>query len=180
MDLNNKLCYIEMLLLDVDGVLTDGSIVVGSAGEMFKTFNAQDGFGIRMAIENGINVGIITGRQSEIVAFRARDLGISEVHQGYFNKLEPFADILLRLELTPGKIAYIGDDLFDMPLLQRVGFSVAVANARDEVKQHVDYVTQAKGGHGAVREVIDMILKAQHKWNDLLKTITDYDDQRMH
>ncbi len=180
MDLKDKLCYIRMLLLDVDGVLTDGSILIGPKGEVHKSFNAMDGFGIRLAIENGLDVGIITGRQSDIVSYRAQELGLTEVFQGCHDKLKPFYEICKRRDLQPAHIAYIGDDLFDMPLLKRVGVSFSVSNAHPNVQQIADYVTQKPGGNGAVREVIELILKAQGKWEFILTDIMAYDDKRMH
>jgi 3-deoxy-D-manno-octulosonate 8-phosphate phosphatase (KDO 8-P phosphatase) len=159
----SKLRKIKAILLDVDGVLTDGAIIYGIDGLELKVFDSQDGFGIVNAIEQGIRVGIITARKSEVVERRAADLGIVDLFQGSIDKLTPYESVKRTYSLNDAEIAYVGDDLLDLPLLQRVGFSAAPANAVRDVKMKVDYVAKVKGGHGAVREVIDMILKAQKK-----------------
>lgn len=158
-----KLKRIKAILLDVDGVLTSGAIIYGLDGLELKVFDSQDGFGIVNAIKQGIRVGIITARRSEVVERRAADLGIVDLFQGSIDKLTPYENVKKKYSLTDAEIAYIGDDLLDLPLLQRVGFSAAPANAVRDVKMKVDYVAKVKGGHGAVREVIDLILKAQKK-----------------
>ncbi len=158
-----KLKRIRAVLLDVDGVLTSGAIIYGLDGLELKVFDSQDGFGIVNAIKQGIRVGIITARRSEVVERRAADLGIVDLFQGSIDKLTPYETVKKTYSLTDAEIAYIGDDLLDLPLLQRVGFSAAPANAVRDVKMKVDYVAKVNGGHGAVREVIDLILKAQKK-----------------
>ncbi len=158
-----KLKRIRAVLLDVDGVLTSGAIIYGLDGLELKVFDSQDGFGIVNAIKQGIRVGIITARRSEVVERRAADLGIVDLFQGSIDKLTPYETVKNTYSLTDAEIAYIGDDLLDLPLLQRVGFSAAPANAVRDVKMKVDYVAKVNGGHGAVREVIDLILKAQKK-----------------
>lgn len=158
-----KLKKIKALLLDVDGVLTDGAIIYGADGTELKMFDSQDGFGVVNAIKQGIRVGIITARKSDVVQRRAADLGVVDLYQGSLDKLTPYEKIKLDYSLHDPEMAYIGDDLLDMPVLQRVGFSAAPANAVRDVKMKVHYVTRARGGHGAVREVIDLILKAQKK-----------------
>ncbi len=158
-----KLRKIKALLLDVDGVLTDGAIIYGADGTELKVFDSQDGFGVVNAIKNGIKVGIITARKSEVVERRAADLGIVDLYQGSIDKLTPYEKIKRDYSLEDQEIAYIGDDLLDVPLLQKVGLSAAPANAVRDVKMKVHYVAKARGGHGAVREVIDLILKAQKK-----------------
>lgn len=150
--------------MDVDGVLTDGGIILGSNGIELKVFNVQDGAGVTMARRAGLKVGILTGRESEAVTRRAEELRFDVVSQGHFNKLSEYDRIKIQLNLNDAEIAYIGDDILDLSVLKQVGFSVAVANARPEVKPVVDYVTTADGGHGAVRETIDLILKTQNKW----------------
>ena len=164
-----------MLLLDVDGVMTEGSIILGNNEIELKTFNIHDGFGIKMAQHGGIKVGIITGRTSDAVIKRAKDLQLDEVHQGQMGKVQTYNQILKKYKLSDNEVAYIGDDLFDLPILTRVGFSVAVSNARDEVKAKVDYITQTRGGRGAVREVTDIILKTQNKWDDVMEKMITYD-----
>jgi len=154
----DKLKKIKMLLLDVDGVLTDGSIIYTSNGTELKVFNVHDGYGITKAIASGIRVGIITGRQSEVVERRAKELGIVDLYQGSVDKMTPYEEIKKVHNLRDEEVAYIGDDMFDIPLLSKVGFSAAPSSARREVKRVVDYITKASGGNGAVREVIDLIL----------------------
>ncbi len=161
--LTTKLKKIKAVLLDVDGVLTDGAIIYGADGIELKIFDSQDGFGIVNAIKQGIRVGIITARKSEVVERRAADLGIVDLYQGSIDKLTPYEKVKRTYSLGDAEVAYIGDDLLDLPLLQRVGFSAAPANAVRDVKMKVDYVAKASGGHGAVREVMDVILKAQKK-----------------
>lgn len=149
---------IRFLILDVDGVMTDGGLYYSEEGVELKRFNAQDGFGIVRARECGLGIGIISGRETPIVAARARVLGIDDVYQGAADKVEAMRDIRSRYGLADSEIAYIGDDVFDLPLLAAVGFSAAPKNARPEVRRKVDFVTSAAGGDGAVRELIDFIL----------------------
>lgn len=171
--MKEKLLKIRMLLMDVDGVLTGGEIIYSSSGEELKKFNIQDGMGITLARMAGLKTGIITGRTSDIVKRRAEELQFDVISQGNFNKLKPYEEIRQRYRLNDDEIAYIGDDLPDLPLLRRVGFSIAVANARDEVKAQCDYITTAEGGNGAVREVIDKILKRQGKFFDLMEKLAE-------
>ncbi len=158
-----KLKKIKALFLDVDGVLTDGTIIYGSDGMEMKIFDSQDGFGITSAIKDGLRVGIITGRKSDLVKRRAAELGIVDLYQGSIDKVTPFEEIKKVYSLDPSEIAYVGDDILDLPLLQKVGFSAAPANAIREVRTRVDYVSKARGGQGAVREIIDLILKARKR-----------------
>ena len=153
--------------MDVDGVMTDGRIIMDDAGHELKNFNVRDGHGIKILQRYGIQVAILTGRQSKVVAHRARDLDIKEVYQKVFNKKDVFEKILKKHQLSPDEAAFIGDDIVDIPVLKRVGFSVAVADADAIVKKSVDYVAKNNGGHGAVREVCEMILQAQGKWVDI-------------
>ncbi len=155
---------IKLILLDVDGVLTNGDIVYGKVNEEtveIKTFDVQDGYGIIKAIERGINVGIITARTSKIVTLRAQELGIRDVYQGSFNKIDAYEDVRKKYDLSDADTAYMGDDLFDLPVLRRAGLSAAPANARPEIKRKVDFVTAAVGGKGAVRELIDLVFKSK-------------------
>lgn len=156
-----KLRLIKMVLLDVDGVLTDGGIYYSATGAEMKRFNAHDGYGVVRAREHGLKVGIISGRQTPIVELRAREMGIVDVMQGASDKVAAMEELRSRHGINVNEIAFIGDDLFDLPLLNRVGFSAAPANALPEVKKNVDYVTDATGGHGAVREFIDLIIQHQ-------------------
>jgi len=162
-----KLKKIRMLMLDIDGVMTDGRIIMDDEGRELKNFNVRDGHGLKVMQRYGIKVAIITGRQSNLVRHRAKDLDIKDVYQKVFNKKEVFEKILKKHKLSPDETAFIGDDIVDIPVLNRVGFSVAVADAVDVVKKQVDYITSHKGGKGAVREVCEMILKAQEKWPEI-------------
>ena len=152
---------VRLLILDVDGVLTDGGLHFDNRGEEYKTFNSLDGHGIRMLLESGIEVAVITGRQSEIVRHRMNELGVRFVYQGNRDKLEAFASLLQETGLESEQVAYVGDDLPDLPIMRRVGFSIAVQNAHAFVRQHCDWVTSCSGGRGAVREVTDHILRSQ-------------------
>jgi len=153
---------ISMLLCDVDGVLTDGGLYYAPDGTELKRFDAQDGYGIRRAQRNGIAVGFISGRNIPAVEHRARQLEITELHQGELDKLSVCQDIMARNGLSSEQIAFIGDEIFDVPLIEFVGLGCAPNNARPEAKQGADYVTKSDGGHGAVREVIDLILTAKN------------------
>lgn len=155
---------IRTLLLDVDGVLTDGTIIIDSEGKESKHFNVKDGHLLSLFIKQGYEVFIISGRFSRAVDLRATELGITEVHQGVRDKVAVFEEIMERKGLSAEQVAFIGDDLVDVPLLKRVGFAVAVADAVDIVKTCVHYVTKQGGGRGAVREVCELILKGQGKW----------------
>jgi 3-deoxy-D-manno-octulosonate 8-phosphate phosphatase (KDO 8-P phosphatase) len=152
---------IKMLLLDVDGVMTDGGLYYSGEGIELKRFHAHDGYGIVRAHEHGIRIAIISGRSSPIVEARARVLKIDDVYLDAMDKVSPFRELQKKYGFTEEQTAFIGDDLFDLPLLEIVGFSAAPANAMAGVKRRVDYVTRMAGGNGAVREVADLILAAQ-------------------
>ena len=166
-NINEKLKKIKLLILDVDGVMTDGGIIMDCEGRELKKFNVRDGHGIKILQRYGIKVAILTGRQSKVVEYRAKDLEIKDVYQGAFNKKEVFEKILKKHKLKARETAFMGDDIVDIPVLKRVGFSAAVADAMDVVKKPVDYITKKRGGKGAVREVCEMILKAQGKWQEV-------------
>jgi 3-deoxy-D-manno-octulosonate 8-phosphate phosphatase (KDO 8-P phosphatase) len=161
---------IKLLLLDVDGVLTDGKIYLDDNGQETKAFDIHDGHGITLLHRAGIQVGIISGRSSKSVEFRAKELSIQEVHQGVADKMKVYEEILNRRHLKDQDVAYIGDDLMDLPLLRRVGLSVVVANAHEAVKKNVDWVTKKEGGAGAVREVVDHLLRCQGRWSELVES----------
>ena len=167
--LNEKIKTISLLVLDVDGVMTDGKIIIDDAGREIKNFDVKDGHGLKILMRYGIDIVLLTGRRSSAVEHRARDLGVGEVHQGILNKLEIFEDIIQKRSLHYENIAFIGDDIVDIPLLKKVGFAVAVADASEDVKKCVDYITKKRGGNGAVREVCELILWAQGKWIDVAK-----------
>lgn len=150
-----------MLLLDVDGVMTDGKIYMDNQGKEIKAFHIHDGYGIRMAQKEGIVIGIISGRFSPAVSHRARELKLKEVHQNIENKLDVYSNLLRKYKLKDAEIAFMGDDLNDLPVLSRVGLSVAVPDACFSIRQMVHWVTRNQGGNGAVREVTDLLLSAR-------------------
>ena len=162
----------RLLMMDVDGVLTDGRIIQDGHGHELKVFDVKDGHGIVMAHRAKLRTALISGRESETIRRRAEELGIELVFQKIWNKLEVYEKILADTELTHDEVAYIGDDLIDIPLLRRVGLAVAVADAVDEVKAAAHLITQRPGGQGAVREVIELILRAQGHWDSLLERYT--------
>ncbi|EST57738.1 3-deoxy-manno-octulosonate-8-phosphatase KdsC [Proteus cibi] len=152
---------IQLLICDVDGVMSDGLIYMGNNGEELKAFNVRDGYGIRCLLTSGIEVAIITGRQSKLLEDRAKTLGITYLYQGQHNKLLAYQQLLDTLNLKPEQTAYIGDDLIDLPVMEKVGLSVAVADAHPLLTPRAHYVTRIAGGRGAVRELCDLILLAQ-------------------
>jgi len=159
---------VRLMIFDVDGILTDGSLHFGPDGEVIKTFNVLDGHGIKMLQQSGIITAIISARQSGIVARRASDLGISHVQQGIHDKRSAFEQLLTQCNLAPDVCGFIGDDVIDLPILSRVGFAVSVPNGHPEVLSRVHYVTQAAGGRGAAREVCDLLLRAQGNYEAAL------------
>ncbi len=163
---------IKVLLTDVDGILTDGKVnfFIASDGriEEFKSFHTQDGVAVLLCRSAGLIVGIITGRRHETTVARARNLGFKYMYQGFLTKLGPLEDVLKREHIRPEEVAYIGDDITDLPLLKKVGFAATVPGALDVVKQHCHYVTRRAGGDGAFREVVDFILAAQGKLDSLV------------
>lgn len=163
-----KAKHVKLLILDVDGVLTDGSIYINDNGVQELAFNIQDGLGIKLLQQTGVKVAIITGRSSNVVKVRAELLKIEHVYQGNVNKRLAFQELKEKLQLSNEQIAYVGDDLPDLPLLQQVGLSIAVANARDYIKQQTHWQTTAIGGKGAVREVCELIMRAQGTWQSIL------------
>ena len=169
--LNQKIQQIKMILLDVDGVLCSGDITYLDNGVELKTFDVQDGMGITLARLAGLKTGIITGRKSATIEKRADELKIDVLKQGSFNKLDPYNQVKEEFGISDNEICYVGDDVLDIPLLNLVGFSASVPNAREEVKAICDYVTVAKGGRGAVREIIDIILKNQGKFDQLIDSL---------
>ena len=160
---------IQLILSDVDGVLTDGGISYDNQGIETKRFHVHDGMGIRLWRKAGYHFGIITHRSSHIVKTRAAELGVDILRQGIDDKLTAMRGILDELEITPAQVCYLGDDLPDLRVVQAVGLGVAVADACEELRQAAHYVTAAPGGFGAVRETIERILKAQSRWEDLIQ-----------
>lgn len=159
---------IKLLILDVDGVLTDGSIILDNDGNELKSFNVRDGHGIKMVGRAGVKVAIITGRFSKVVERRARELGITEVYQRCHIKSVAYDHLLEKYGVTDEEVAYVGDDIVDLSLLNRVSLPVAVADATEEAKGSAIFVTKNGGGRGAVREVCELLLKAQGLWEDLM------------
>ncbi len=160
---------IELILSDVDGVLTEGSIIFDNEGVELKRFHIRDGLGIKLWRRAGGKFGIVTGRNSHIVNLRAAELGIGIVRQGTENKLSALKEIMAELRLKSEQVCYIGDDLPDLAAINFAGVGVAVADACDEVRKAADYVTKLSGGRGAVRETVEWILKAQRRWDDLIQ-----------
>lgn len=158
-----KAAKIRLLICDVDGVMSDGLIYQGNSGEELKAFNVRDGYGIRCLLTSGVEVAIITGRKAKLLEDRANTLGITHLYQGQSDKLLAYHELLDKLAVRPGEVAYIGDDLIDWPVMAEVGLSAAVADAHPLLLPKADYVTQIAGGRGAVRELCDLILLAQNK-----------------
>jgi 3-deoxy-D-manno-octulosonate 8-phosphate phosphatase (KDO 8-P phosphatase) len=163
-----RAALVRLMIFDVDGVLTDGSLHFGPEGECIKTFNALDGQGIKLLQQSGIATAIISARQSNIVARRASDLGFDHIAQGVHDKYAAFEQLLRSRMVLPQACGFVGDDVIDLPVLTQVGFAASVLNGHIEVKQRVHYVTQASGGHGAVREICDFILRAQGNYKAAL------------
>ena len=170
-DIAERIKRIKVLLLDVDGVMTDGGVILGPGDLELKRFCAQDGVGIALAKVAGLRVGIITGRKTDAVKRRARELKMDVVQQGIFYKEEGYEKILEKYGLKDEEVAYMGDDLLDIPVLRRVGFAVAVANGVKEVKKVSHYITKRKGGEGAVREVVDLLLDGMGKKEAVLASV---------
>ncbi len=165
MALNN----IQLLILDVDGVLTDGGIIRDDAGQQLKRFHVRDGAGIVMWKRLNREIAIITGKESEVVSHRAAELGIERVYQNVSNKMEAYRELIEELGLSDSQVAYIGDDLPDLPVMKRCGCPIAVADAVEEVRAAAKYVTKYPGGYGAVRDGIEYIAKELGLWNQVLE-----------
>lgn len=161
---------IKLLLMDCDGVLTDGRLWLTEEGDDQKSFNTKDGLGLSLLHRAGLQSGIISGRNSRAVTRRAQDLGIEFVRQGDPDKITAFEQVLQQAAVDENEVAFIGDDLNDIPLMQRAELAVAVADAVGEARSIAHFVTQARGGHGAVREVVELILKSQGRWSDLIES----------
>ena len=163
-DAAEKAKNIRLFLVDVDGVLTDGGIVYDVDGREIKRFHVRDGHGIKMLQRAGVEVGIITGRKSEVVAVRAKELGISIVFQGATDKVVAWKEIISGKGLSPLETAYVGDDIVDVPLMKRVGFAASVADAEGYVREAADFVSARSGGQGAVREIIEFVMRSSGAW----------------
>lgn len=160
---------IELILSDVDGVLTDGGLYFDNDGIESKKFHIRDGLGIKLWQRAGCRFGILTARTSQIVRLRAAELGVDLVRQGFENKLPAAQEVIRQLRLAPEQVCYVGDDLTDLPVLRYVGLGVAVSDAAAEVKERAALVTSLGGGQGAVRELIETLLKAKGRWDDLIE-----------
>ncbi len=162
-------CGVRAIAFDVDGVLTDGRIIYSSTGEEVKAFDVRDGHAIKLAMRAGLEVGFITGRESPMVTRRAKELGVRRLYQGAKEKGEVLAEFLAATGLASSQVAYVGDDLVDLPVILKVGLGCAVADAAEEVRARAAYVTKASGGRGAAREVIKLILEAQGQWERIME-----------
>ena len=168
MDILTRAVKIKLLVFDVDGVLTNGQIIFGADGELMKIFYAQDGLGISAAHRAGLKTAIITGRQSEMVHKRGTELKIADIYQGTMDKVAALKEIVMKYHLSLAEVAYLGDDLNDLPVMSQVGLACAVNNAVAEVKAAAHYTAVHEGGRGAAREVIELILKYQGKWEQVV------------
>ncbi|CAG1066396.1 3-deoxy-D-manno-octulosonate 8-phosphate phosphatase (KDO 8-P phosphatase) [uncultured bacterium] len=164
-----KIRSVRLVVFDVDGVLTDGRIIFSNSGEETKFFDVKDGHGMKILMRMGIDVAIITARQSEVVRRRAADLGITHVFQGMKDKRVALEALVQASGVSPGEMAYMGDDIIDLPVMKRVAFSAAVSDAVSEVIERADYVAKRPGGRGAARELAELILKVQGKWDEVMK-----------
>jgi 3-deoxy-D-manno-octulosonate 8-phosphate phosphatase (KDO 8-P phosphatase) len=168
-EIERRAARIKLLLLDCDGVLTDGRLTLLDNGDEQKTFHTRDGHGLVLFHRAGLRSGIISGRTSKAVERRARELGITYVRQGTWDKIKEFEQLLAEADVEDTEVAFVGDDVTDIPVMQRAEFAVAVADADDETRAVAHYVTRLPGGYGAVREVTEIILKAQGRWAELMK-----------
>lgn len=167
-DILQRAAHIKLVLFDVDGVLTDGRLIIGDDGQEYKAFHSRDGHGMKMLQETGVIIGIITGRTSRVVQHRMSSLGITHVYQGQLNKLAAYEDIKIKLKMTDQDIAYVGDDVVDLPVMRRVGLAIATADAHDFVKEHAHWQTRHDGGRGAARDVCEFIMQAQNRLTEKL------------
>ena len=156
-----KAKHIKLVIFDVDGVLTDGSLFYGDDGQEYKAFNSRDGHGMKMLQQSGVQIGIITGRTSDVVLHRMKNLSVQHIYQGRLEKLPAFEELISKLNLQPEQVAYAGDDVVDLPILIRVGLAITVPSAHALAKQHAHWITSQPAGAGAARDICEMIMKAQ-------------------
>lgn len=169
-DILAKAAQIKLVVFDVDGVLTDGSLFVGDDGQEYKAFHSRDGLGMKMLRQSGVEIGIITARTSEVVKHRMENLDIQHVYQGRLDKLTAIKELLAKLELSFEQTAYVGDDVVDLPVMTQVGLAIAVQDAHPLAKQHAHWQTPHGGGRGAARDVCELIMEAQNTLDTQLKT----------
>jgi 3-deoxy-D-manno-octulosonate 8-phosphate phosphatase (KDO 8-P phosphatase) len=160
-DILEKAAHIRLVIFDVDGVLTDGSLFIGDDGQEYKAFHSRDGHGMKMLQASGVEIGIITGRTSQVVKHRMDSLGIRHVYQGKLEKLPAFEELIAKLGLAPHQVAYVGDDVVDLPVMRRVGLAIAVQDAHPLVREHAHWSAEHGGGQGAARDVCELIMRAQ-------------------
>jgi 3-deoxy-D-manno-octulosonate 8-phosphate phosphatase (KDO 8-P phosphatase) len=172
LEVERRAARVKLLLMDCDGVLTDGRITLLDGGGEEKSFHTRDGHGIVLLHRAGLRTGIISGRTSAAVEARARDLGMHFVRQGTWDKVKDFEEVLAEAGVAADEVGYVGDDVTDIPLMRRCGLAVAVADATDDTRAAAHYVTRLRGGFGAVREVCELLLKAQGRWAELLERYT--------
>lgn len=172
-DIQKKAESVRLAVFDVDGVLTDGSLYIGDDGQEYKAFNSKDGHGMKMLQASGVQIAIITGRTSEVVRIRMESLGIQHVYQGKRDKLPAYRELKEATGLDDAQIAYVGDDIVDLPVMTRVGLAIAVQDAHYLAKQHAHWVTPSGGGHGAAREVCELIMDAQGRLQAALQAYLD-------
>jgi len=165
--LRDRLLKIKLMMVDIDGVLTDGRIILGNYGDELKFFDVQDGLGLVLLRQAGIQTLIVTAKKSKVNERRAKDLKVVKLYQGVDDKLKLYEKVLRKMKMKPEEVCFVGDDLIDIPVMKRVGVAVAVQNAVEETKDAAHYVTQRQGGRGAVREIADMILRFQNKWESV-------------
>jgi 3-deoxy-D-manno-octulosonate 8-phosphate phosphatase (KDO 8-P phosphatase) len=168
-DIFDKASRVRVVVFDVDGVLTDGSLYLGDDGQEYKAFHSRDGHGMAMLREAGVEIGIITGRTSRVVVHRMASLGIEHVYQGQRDKLPAFEDLLAKLGVVADEVAFVGDDVVDLPILVRAGLAIAVADAHPLVLRHAHWQTPSRGGRGAARDVCELILEARGQLDELLR-----------
>ncbi len=169
-DILQRAQKIKLVLFDVDGVLTDGSLFFGDDGQEYKAFYSRDGLGIKLLQRTGVEVGVITARQSQLVVHRMKNLGIEHFYQGRLDKTIAFKEILEKLNLTPQQTAYAGDDVIDLPVMTQVGLAVAVQDAHPFVKKHAHWITEHNGGRGAARDLCELIMEAQGSHKEQLNS----------
>ena len=168
-ELHQRAAKIKLVIFDVDGVLTDGSLFYGDDGQEYKAFNSLDGHGMKMLQQSGVRIGIITGRTSNVVMHRMANLKVDLIYQGQLDKRPAYEQILKDEGLQPEQVAYVGDDVVGLPVMTRVGLAITVANAHELAKQHAHWITPKLGGHGAARDICEFLMKAQGNYENTMQ-----------